>query len=806
MQQNKGKTLRTTYYRTQDPIDNLQIKVVLTKLSGSKTILQTRADKQPSVQTKLGWQEKRFSPGEVLRIRDSKTGNDAPEIPDLGAHRSHVRLSDPPTRSTMLRKYRRAVQRLDDDARARGDTGYYGSVICSRVHDDDPPSDMLEPRGIHRMCTSGLESRLALLEAEVHNRRPGETLPERLLRHLRAASSSKPVATEGGGGDGVVQPAGPAPSADTQADPIEGVYTKRGVATRMIIMAAVHVEDNPTQTDPSGSVGDEDSSSGESNSDDGGDDDDGSGGDSEGSSGKDDGEGQQAKGGGEGDRGSDNDGVAGKGDGKEGNRESDGVPEGEETGERGTTGGKKKGMRVRFGPLGRKGDASEGEMTPKKSRPKKKGRKEKISTSNEVDAHSAGSSLISPDGYVKASAADSGAQFAEKTLCCITFYSSGIVEARPAFSESSDDGYFFVMGGALYKYTIENTSEQLDDAHEAQERRAEASMHERTLALRQNLVGGEFTPPPPLRSLGVSVFGTLSAAVDFDAPAAYVEWATELPPGWSSTHEADCLAGCTQIATFRASSHFHPCVRGAQRVAHFCFPIELNLSYTPPPPEDPSVDHADASTDCPIIYFQVSNYDQWDRNTVLGYGYLMLPPTPGYCEAVVPTWVPEGSIRSQVRTFLIGGSVELQDASVSAVPGRDATLAKKHTLSKFGMRTKPGGSLLVNVSTVVQSSEVSAGDRGAEIMRRFGQRTRAATTQGRTLKRSVQDTSSILLRAKARISQYRLKAQQKPGADGTSGSANALDPKVGAASAIGSAAALMMKRARRPSAASKQAA
>ncbi len=70
-------------------------------------------------------------------------------------------------------------------------------------------------------------------------------------------------------------------------------------------------------------------------------------------------------------------------------------------------------------------------------------------------------------------------------------------------------------------------------------------------------------------------------------------------------------------------------------------------------------------------------------------------------EAQLSTWAPEGNVRSQLRSFYIGGGPRLKDDAFVGLPvdGNDPVL------NKYGMRTTSGGVLEVRLNTIVTTHE-----------------------------------------------------------------------------------------------------
>uniref|UniRef100_A0A914VD51 Uncharacterized protein n=1 Tax=Plectus sambesii TaxID=2011161 RepID=A0A914VD51_9BILA len=129
----------------------------------------------------------------------------------------------------------------------------------------------------------------------------------------------------------------------------------------------------------------------------------------------------------------------------------------------------------------------------------------------------------------------------------------------------------------------------------------------------------------------------------------------DLPKGWyTSTPEA--LQGVTQLCYTTEINQ--------QNVAHFAFPIELDLCYKwRMYDQDPG-----PMPRWPHLLLCVSSFDQWSRHRTEGYGCVALPTLPGQSTVTVHTWRPQHNRTSDLRRFFIGGSPELESIDLACVP------------------------------------------------------------------------------------------------------------------------------------------
>ena len=103
----------------------------------------------------------------------------------------------------------------------------------------------------------------------------------------------------------------------------------------------------------------------------------------------------------------------------------------------------------------------------------------------------------------------------------------------------------------------------------------------------------------------------------------------------------------------------------------------------------------------PVIYFQVSSYDEWDRYRCEGYGRLNLGALPvGSRTEVIKTWKAGGTIADRVASQFVGGSPEIGDVSYAGVP---ADAKDKPVHSRLGFVADSSGEIKVRVNIVTQT-------------------------------------------------------------------------------------------------------
>ena len=75
----------------------------------------------------------------------------------------------------------------------------------------------------------------------------------------------------------------------------------------------------------------------------------------------------------------------------------------------------------------------------------------------------------------------------------------------------------------------------------------------------------------------------------------------------------------------------------------------------------------------PKMFLHVISFDTWGRRCTEGYGYFILPTTPGLHEVCVQCWRPlgdagYGSVLGELRRYFVGGNPELEEVLYAAVP------------------------------------------------------------------------------------------------------------------------------------------
>ncbi|XP_060115394.1 tectonic-like complex member MKS1 isoform X2 [Heteronotia binoei] len=274
----------------------------------------------------------------------------------------------------------------------------------------------------------------------------------------------------------------------------------------------------------------------------------------------------------------------------------------------------------------------------------------------------------------------------EHVLCTIRVDSNGVITIKPDFT-GAKGAYRIELEGEkreLWKYTLENASAVVQREEEEREQRVFKDLYSRHKEYLQGLVGSDFEMTLP-GSLRLFINGEIVSAQGYEYDNLYVHFFLELPSRWSCPPSQQ-LSGVTQTCATK--------VVGKDRVAFFCFPFTLEVFFT-------QEDELEGSLpQWPVLYFEVLSLDFWQRYRIEGYGFVMLPATPGVHTLTVSTWRPvELGTVSELRRFFIGGSPELEDLTYTRVP----STFQGDRLSRFGFRTETTGSVIFRLNCLQQS-------------------------------------------------------------------------------------------------------
>ncbi|XP_026564422.1 Meckel syndrome type 1 protein isoform X1 [Pseudonaja textilis] len=274
----------------------------------------------------------------------------------------------------------------------------------------------------------------------------------------------------------------------------------------------------------------------------------------------------------------------------------------------------------------------------------------------------------------------------EYVLCMIRVDGNGVITIKPDFTGTKGPYRIELEGEKreMWKFTLENASATVEEKEEAREQRVFKDLYSRHKEYLNGLVGSDFemTAPGIFR---LFVNGEIVSAQGYEYNNLYIHFFLELPSCWSCP-PSQLLSGMTQTCTSK--------VHGKHHVAFFSFPFTLEMFFTQ---ED---DLEGSLPEWPVLYFEVLSLDFWHRYRVEGYGFVVLPATPGVHTLSVSTWRPvELGTISELRRFFIGGSPELEDITYTKVP----STFTGDRLSRFGFRSETTGSVTFRLNCLQQS-------------------------------------------------------------------------------------------------------
>ncbi|KAI7812854.1 Meckel syndrome type 1 protein [Triplophysa rosa] len=271
----------------------------------------------------------------------------------------------------------------------------------------------------------------------------------------------------------------------------------------------------------------------------------------------------------------------------------------------------------------------------------------------------------------------------EYVLCTIRADSNGVITIKPDFNNNRGAYRLETVGEKreVWRLYLENASEDIKAEEKEREQRMYRDLYTRHRDYLNSLVGQDFEMPPP-GVLRLIVNGEIVSAQGYEYDNLYVHFFLDLPNSWSSV-PFHCLSGVTQTCRTRSL--------GKEDVASFSYPFSFESFFRKEDESDGSLPQ------WPVLYFKVLSLDFWQRYRTEGYGFLVIPSTPGCHKMTCQTWRPiqTGTV-AELRRFFIGGAPELEDISYVRLPGT----FKGERLSRFGFRTKTTGSVTFNLNCI----------------------------------------------------------------------------------------------------------
>uniref|UniRef100_A0A6Q2ZMI3 MKS transition zone complex subunit 1 n=1 Tax=Esox lucius TaxID=8010 RepID=A0A6Q2ZMI3_ESOLU len=268
----------------------------------------------------------------------------------------------------------------------------------------------------------------------------------------------------------------------------------------------------------------------------------------------------------------------------------------------------------------------------------------------------------------------------ECLLCTIRADGNGVVTIKPDFNKGKEPYRVETDGEKreVWRLTLENVSANIRPEEKEQEQRMYKDLYVRHKDYLNSMVGQDFEMVCILSPFPESAKG-------FEYDNLYVHFFMELPKSDESSLPHD----------FPPGKHWNMLLLRLQDdVAFFSYPFSFEAYFRR---EDETDDYL---PQWPVVYFKVLSLDFWQRYRTEGYGYLVIPSTPGKHTVSCHTWRPlqTGTV-SELRRFFIGGSPELEDYSYVRVPGT----FKGDRLSRFGFRTLTSGTVTFNLHCIQHS-------------------------------------------------------------------------------------------------------
>lgn len=271
----------------------------------------------------------------------------------------------------------------------------------------------------------------------------------------------------------------------------------------------------------------------------------------------------------------------------------------------------------------------------------------------------------------------------EYVLCTIKADSNGVITIKPDFNNNRGAYRLETVGEKreVWRLYLENSSTDIQAEEKEREQGMYRDLYTRHKDYLNSLVGQDFEMPPP-GVLRLIVNGEIVSAQGYEYDNLYVHFFLDLPNSWSSIlfHS---LSGVTQTCRTRSL--------GKEDVAFFSYPFSFESFFRKEDESDGSLPQ------WPVLYFKVLSLDFWQRYRTEGYGFLVIPSTPGCHKMTCQTWRPiqTGTV-AELRRFFIGGAPELEDISYVRIPGT----FKGERLSRYGFRTKTTGSVTFTLNCI----------------------------------------------------------------------------------------------------------
>ena len=81
---------------------------------------------------------------------------------------------------------------------------------------------------------------------------------------------------------------------------------------------------------------------------------------------------------------------------------------------------------------------------------------------------------------------------------------------------------------------------------------------------------------------------------------------------------------------------------------------------------------------------------------------MRFPQEPGYHRIEVETWRPRGSLRSEIRSFFLGGSIKIHKLEELIRTKYIDEQGRSDVVNRFGLETENAGKIVVNLNLCLQ--------------------------------------------------------------------------------------------------------
>ena len=222
----------------------------------------------------------------------------------------------------------------------------------------------------------------------------------------------------------------------------------------------------------------------------------------------------------------------------------------------------------------------------------------------------------------------------------------------------------------IYDFRMENVSEPLTLVDEEKEYKIFTEFYQRFTLLdyshiefyRQfetklkSLQSEPFSTKNAPYTIAIHVLGQLKMAWGYHGSSLYIKYLVQIPDGCTLSDKCE-MSGTTQSASTVFDSEKNTFV------AQFNFPFEfLFVSSMCKLIQIPIIQIMPIVVKkFPKLYFQIFSSDSWNKDILEGYGVCELPSDLGCHTLQIPTWRPFGDRLTRLKSFFIGGSLELED-------------------------------------------------------------------------------------------------------------------------------------------------